>query len=77
MAIAAETGLGLYQIIAPLGAGGMGQVYRAHDEPLGRHMAIKVLPANLLTDTDRWRRFAQEARRQSASSSTRGRGEMR
>jgi serine/threonine protein kinase len=56
------TRLGAYEIVSPLGAGGMGQVYRAHDARLGRDVAIKVLPENFSKDTDRRRRFEQEAR---------------
>jgi len=54
--------LGSYEIIAPLGAGGMGEVYRARDQQLGRDVAIKVLPSFLSGDPDRLRRFEQEAR---------------
>jgi hypothetical protein len=54
--------LGPYEILAPLGAGGMGEVYRAKDPRLGRDVAIKVLPASYSTDPDRLRRFEQEAR---------------
>ncbi len=54
--------LGPYEIVAPIGAGGMGEVYRAKDPRLGREVAIKVLPASFSTDTDRLRRFEQEAR---------------
>src|SRR6476659_8470239 len=53
--------LGSYEIVAPVGAGGMGEVYRAHDPRLKRDVAIKVLPASLSTDPDRLRRFEQEA----------------
>jgi Tol biopolymer transport system component len=62
MALAAGTRLGPYEILALLGAGGMGEVYRARDERLGREVAIKVLPAALSQDADRLRRFEQEAR---------------
>src|SRR2546423_15488384 len=53
--------LGPYKIIAPLGAGGMGEVYRAHDNRLGRDVALKVLPSAFSSDADRLRRFEQEA----------------
>ncbi len=56
------TRLGPYEVQAPLGAGGMGEVYRARDERLGREVAVKVLPAEALADPDRLRRFEQEAR---------------
>ena len=54
--------LGPYEILAPLGAGGMGEVYRARDPRLGREVAIKVLPAHRLSDETKRRRFVQEAR---------------
>src|SRR5262249_47775219 len=54
--------LGPYEILAPLGAGGMGEGYRARDPRLGRGAALKVLPASLSQDQDRLRRFEQEAR---------------
>jgi serine/threonine protein kinase/Tol biopolymer transport system component len=54
--------LGSYEIIAPIGAGGMGEVYRARDSKLGRDVAIKVLPPSLATDPERLGRFEQEAR---------------
>jgi serine/threonine protein kinase len=54
--------LGPYEVLAPLGAGGMGEVYRARDPRLGRDVAIKVLPASFSKDPDRLRRFEQEAR---------------
>ncbi len=62
MAVAAGTKLGPYEILGPLGAGGMGEVYRARDPRLGREVAIKVLPAGCCTDPERLRRFEQEAR---------------
>ena len=62
MALAVATKLGPYEILSPLGAGGMGEVYRARDTRLGREVAIKVLPAGLTQDPERLRRFAQEAR---------------
>src|SRR6266540_2421517 len=61
MTIAAGTRLGPYEIIAPLGAGGMGEVYRARDAKLGRDVAIKVLPPAFAEDRDRMARFAREA----------------
>ena len=54
--------LGPYEIVAPLGAGGMGEVYRARDPRLGREVAIKVLSTALHRDPQRLRRFEQEAR---------------
>jgi eukaryotic-like serine/threonine-protein kinase len=62
MSLAAGTILGQYQIRSPLGAGGMGEVYRAHDTRLDREVAIKVLPESVTADPDRLRRFEQEAR---------------
>src|SRR5215469_5272552 len=54
--------LGPYEILSPLGAGGMGEVYRARDTRLDREVAIKVLPESFASDGDRLRRFEQEAR---------------
>ena len=62
MALAPGSRLGPYEILAPLGAGGMGEVYRARDPRLGREVAIKVLPTSFAEDPDRLRRFEQEAR---------------
>src|SRR2546426_11414243 len=59
--IPAGTKLGRYEIRSQIGAGGMGEVYRARDEKLNRDIAIKVLPAALSQDEDRLRRFEQEA----------------
>src|SRR5580765_5618202 len=54
--------LGPYEIVAPLGAGGMGEVYRAHDSRLGRDVAVKVLPAHLMENSEVRQRFEREAR---------------
>jgi hypothetical protein len=62
MALTSGTKLGPYEIVSLLGAGGMGEVYRARDTRLGRDVAIKVLPERLAHDADRLRRFEQEAR---------------
>ncbi len=62
MSLSAGTRLGSYEIVSLLGAGGMGEVYRAHDPALGRDVAIKVLPAAVSADPDRLRRFESEAR---------------
>src|SRR5262245_7390240 len=64
--LAAGTKTGSYDILAPLGAGGMGEVYRAKDVRLGREVAIKVLPEAVASDPDRRQRFEQEARAASA-----------
>ena len=60
--LASGTTLGPYRIIAPLGAGGMGEVYRARDTRLGRDVAVKVIPAELARDPERLKRFEQESR---------------
>jgi len=62
MALSAGTKLGPYEIQSLIGAGGMGEVYRAHDGRLDRTVAIKILPASYSTDRDRLQRLAQEAR---------------
>ena len=62
MALVAGTRLGPYDVIAPLGAGGMGEVYRAVDHRLGREVAIKTLPDAVLADPERRARFEREAR---------------
>jgi TolB-like protein len=66
MRLSAGTRLGPYEIVAPIGAGGMGEVYRARDGRLKREVAIKVLPASLSDDPDRLRRFEKEAQAASA-----------
>src|SRR6516165_6984262 len=54
--------LGPYEVVSPLGAGGMGEVYRAKDPSLGRDVAIKILPAALAGDPEHLARFEREAR---------------
>jgi predicted ATPase len=66
MVLTPGTRLGPYEIIAPLGAGGMGEVYRAQDTRLDRSVAIKILSPTFSADSDRLRRFEQEARSASA-----------
>ncbi|MGB8762015.1 MAG: serine/threonine-protein kinase, partial [Candidatus Sulfotelmatobacter sp.] len=61
MALTPGTKLGPYEIVSPVGAGGMGEVYRARDARLNRDVAIKVLPAAFARDPERLRRFQQEA----------------
>src|SRR5437868_7989576 len=60
--LATSTRLGPYEIVAPLGAGGMGEVYRARDTRLGREVAVKVLPEPFANDPDRRGRFEREAK---------------
>jgi len=62
MALKPGTRLGPFEIVGPIGAGGMGEVYRARDERLSREVAIKVLPASYAGDPEKLRRFEQEAR---------------
>src|SRR5215471_14019933 len=62
MSLATASKLGPYEIISLIGAGGMGEVYRARDQRLGRDVAIKILPPSFAADPDRLRRFEQEAR---------------
>ena len=66
MTLAPGSRLGPYEILGALGAGGMGEVYRARDTRLGRNVAIKVLPTEFAFDPERLRRFEQEARAASA-----------
>src|SRR5215813_6219978 len=61
MPLSSGSRLGPYEILAPIGAGGMGEVYRARDTRLGREVAIKILPAAFSSDPDRLARFEQEA----------------
>jgi len=62
MPLASGTRLGIYEIVAPLGAGGMGDVYRARDHALGREVAVKVLPARSVADAGQQARLRREAR---------------
>jgi serine/threonine protein kinase/Tol biopolymer transport system component len=66
MTLSAGTRLGPFEILAPIGAGGMGEVYRARDTRLGREVAVKVLSSEFSADADRRKRFEQEARSASA-----------
>src|ERR1700681_2792976 len=61
MTLTAGTRLGSYEVLAQIGAGGMGEVYRAHDTKLGRDVAIKVLPESFACDSERMARFEREA----------------
>src|SRR6266446_2534989 len=62
MPLTPKTRLGPYEILAPLGAGGMGEVYRGRDTKLDREVAIKVLPAAVAQDRERLARFEREAK---------------
>ena len=62
MSFSAGTRFGQYEIVSSLGAGGMGEVYRAHDRKLGRDVAIKILPSTFANDRNRVARFEREAR---------------
>ena len=61
MPVSPGSRIGPYEVIAPIGAGGMGEVYRARDTSLNRDVAIKVLPDNAIGDADRLARFTREA----------------
>ena len=62
MALSAGDKLGPYEILASIGSGGMGEVYRARDMRLDRQVALKTIPASRMDDPDRRRRFLREAR---------------
>jgi serine/threonine protein kinase len=62
MTLSAGTRLGPYEILSPLGAGGVGEVYRGRDKKLGRDVAIKVLPADMASSPERLERFQREAK---------------
>ena len=66
MSLTSGARLGPYELLAPLGAGGMGEVWRARDTRLAREVAIKVLPERLSSDPERLKRFEKEARAASA-----------
>ena len=68
MTLATGSRLGPYEVIAAIGAGGMGEVYRARDSRLGRDVAIKILPPQFVAQPDRLRRFEEEARAMRAMS---------
>ena len=61
MALTSGTRLGVYEVIASIGAGGMGEVFRARDTKLNRDVALKVLPDSFASDADRLARFTREA----------------
>src|SRR5207244_580028 len=66
MLLSDGTVLGPYEILSPLGSGGMGEVYRARDTRLGREIAMKILPESMARNRETLRRFEQEARSASA-----------
>src|SRR5690349_6815683 len=66
MPVSAGQKIGPYEVLSSIGAGGMGEVYRARDTRLGREVALKILPAEFSADPERLKRFEQEARSASA-----------
>src|ERR1019366_8181671 len=62
MALTSGTKLGAYEVVSPLGAGGMGEVYRARDSKLGRDVALKVISEQFARDAERMARFQREAK---------------
>lgn len=77
MPLAPGTRLGCYEVLSPLGAGGMGEVYRAHDTKLKRQVAIKILPPSVSADPDRLSRFQREAEGTRGLESSAHRGRVR
>ena len=73
MAISPGAHLGPYEILSAIGAGGMGEVYQAHDTKLGRDVAIKVLPEAFAHDAERLARFQREAKMVAACGAERNR----
>jgi serine/threonine protein kinase len=62
MSLSSGTRIGPFEVIASLGAGGMGEVYRGRDARLDRDVALKILPGSFASDPDRLMRFAREAK---------------